>query len=184
MKYYNERKAASANASEKAINAKSKASELDGKRKTLADAEKKKQNNVDGLRNDVKQAEQQAAEAMAESKIADEKDHFIHAAVRDREQKEAYDQASENAKNAFETAKTVYEAAKASKPTNESSPVPNKSEEASAELNVLKKAMDEAQTAADKAKANAEPSFMMKTLNGLAEWWTGGKTQMGMAHFV
>jgi hypothetical protein len=149
MKYYNERKAASDSASQKATAAKSKASELDEKRKTLADAElenPRSKEKVDDLRKKVNEAEQQAAKATEESRIADEKDRYRNAAVRDREQKGEYAQASRYA------------------------------------------------TKAREAEAKTEPSFMRKTLTGLAEWWTGnsGKSsektdsgmKMGMAHFV
>jgi hypothetical protein len=210
MKYYNERKAGSDNASQKATDENVKASELDGKRKELTKAENENPRNkgkVDGLRKNVNEAEKEAASALEESRIADEKDRYRHAAVRDRKQKDVYAQASKVADEAFAAAKSAYNAEKekdsAKKPTNESAsnqpngsaPGQNKSEDAApGNLATLKQAMDEAQTEAREAEAKTEPSFMRKTLTGIAEWWTGqsGKssekagsgTKMGMAHFV
>ena len=199
MKYYNERKAAYDNASKKADLVNSIASDLQGTRDRLAYAGKNPGNNesVDDLRKNVNEAEKEAAKATEESKIADEKDRYRHAAVRDREQQEAYDKASNEAKIAFNAAKSAYD--EANKPTNGSTSNPpngsaqgqNKSEDASApNLDGLKTAMDEAEKAADAAKAKAEPSFMRKTITDLAAWWTGNSsekpdsTKMGMAHFV
>ena len=216
--YYNERKAAYDNASQKALLAKLKASELDGKREELTEAEgenpRNKENvdarnkeNVDGLRKNVNKAEKEAAKATEESRIADEKDHYRDAAARDLEQKEEYAHASKEATEASQAAEAAYKAEKAkdsankatngstSNSPNGSEPAQNKSDGASAQnLTTLKTAMDEAQTEARDAKAKTEPSFMRKTLTGIAEWWTGqsGKssekagsgTKMGMAHFV
>lgn len=209
MKYYNERKAGSDNASQKAIDEKLKASELDEKRKELTKAEnenpRKKKEEVDGLRKNVNEAEKEAAKATEESRIADEKDRYRNAAVRDLEQKDAYDQASEKATEAFKAAKAAYNAEEAKDSANKATKgsatnqpngsAPAQNDDASAKnLTKLKTAMDEAQTAADEAKAKTEPSFMRKTLTGIAGWWTGqsGKssqendsgTKMGMAHFV
>ena len=199
MKYYNERKAAYDNASQKASDLSQKASDLQVTRDRLADAGKKPANNesVDDLRKKVNEAEKEAATATEESKIADEKDRYRYAAVRDREQQREYDKASNEAKIAFNAAKSAYD--EANKPTNGSTSNPpngsaqgqNKSEDASApNLDGLKTAMDKAEKSADAAKAKAEPSFMRKTITDLAAWWTGNSsekpdsTKMGMAHFV
>ena len=204
--YYNERKAPYDNASKKAGRVKTRVENLERKRKKLTKAEAEKQPNAEDLKKQVNQvniSEKAVANALEESRIADEKDRYRNAAVRDREQQKAYAQANEEAKKAFNSAETAYN--EASKPTNGSAsnqpngsaPAQNKSEsdDASARnLTTLNTAMDEAQTAADEAKAKTEPSFMRKTLTGIAEWWTGqsGKssqkadsgTKMGMAHFV
>jgi hypothetical protein len=204
--YYNERKAPYDNASKKAGRVKTRVENLERKRKKLTKAEAEKQPNAEDLKKQVNQvniSEKAVANALEESRIADEKDRYRNAAVRDREQQKAYAQANEEAKKAFNSAETAYN--EASKPTNGSAsnqpngsaPAQNKSEsdDASARnLTTLNTAMDEAQTAADEAKAKTEPSFMRKTLTGLAGRWTGnsGKssekadsgTKMGMAHFV
>ena len=201
MKYYDERNDAYENASKKAGRVGERVANLERKRKPT-EAEAEKQPNAEDPKKQVNQvniSEKAVANALEESRIADEKDRYRNAAVRDLEQKDAYAQASEKATNAFQLAEAAYKAEKAKdsakKATNGSAPAKNKSDDTSAQTPTnLKDAMTKAQTAADAAKAKTEPSFMRKTLTGLAEWWTGqsGKssektdsgTKMGMAHFV
>jgi hypothetical protein len=242
MKYYDERNDAYDNASKKAGRVEKSVENLEKKRKKLTEAEAEKQPNAEDLKKQVNKSEKAVANALEESRIADEKDRYRNAAVRDLEQKEKYDQASRNADRAFEAAKSAYKAEEAkdsaTKPTNGSASNPpngsasnppngstsnppngsasnppngstsnppngsapeqnksDKSDDASAQTPTnLKDAMTKAETVAHEAKAKTEPSFMRKTLTGIAEWWTGqsGKssenadsgTKMGMAHFV
>ncbi len=208
LDYEQERSTNTDDAKAKAGNVKQNETQLKQKRDALNDAQNPKTGNeetVNAIRGELHALEKEAAKATEESRIADEKDRYRNAAVRDLEQKEEYAHASKEATEAFQAAETAYKEAKdsANKATNGSTsnspngsePAQNKSDGASAQnLTTLKTAMDEAETAAREAKAKAEPSFMRKTLTGIAEWWTGnsGKssqkkdsgTKMGMAHFV
>ncbi len=199
MKYYDERNDAYDNASKKAGRVEERVENLEKKRNKLTKAEAEKQPNAEYLKKQVNKSEKAVSKATEESRIADEKDRYRHAAVRDRKQKDVYYQASKKATKAFQDAEAAYKAEtakdSASKQTNGSAQAQNKSEDAApGNLATLKQAMDEAQTEAREAEAKTEPSFMRKTLTGIAEWWTGqsGKSsqkkdsemKMGMAHFV